>query len=268
MYLQYQSEKGTNNAKNVVFYALCILYVFSFAGVVLEVTRFIYVSNNSTYHNNFFTLFSCAVGSNWLATPFSFAWNDIERVLWLHFSGYPSTHRLFPSIILLVIYANHFKDLPLLDCVGKQHPCCGASFNSSIHIPRWVGVNLFSLTSWSQFIVSSYLASLWLRIGPLKQISITTCMAGLDECWKYCYIHDCECSRDGLNRVQDLQGVPGSQAHLGLPNFGRQWREQNSDSYIYNNRIRHGINVSSSCASRCCHCADRDADGGCGHKRS
>ena len=113
--------------KNVVFYALCLLYVFSFASVVLEVTRFIYVSNNFTYHNNFFTPSVAQLGAIGLQLRLDLLETTLNGLC--DFISQAILVRI--NIVSLVI---HFKDLPLLDCMGKQYPCCGTSFNFSIHL--------------------------------------------------------------------------------------------------------------------------------------
>ena len=56
----------------------------------------------------------------------------------------------------------------------------------------------------------------------------------------YSRVYGCECSCDGFNRVQDLQGLPTSQGQHGRANFGRHWREQTLLCHIYNNRIWDG----------------------------
>ena len=49
-------------------------------------------------------------------------------------------------------------------------------------------------------------------------------------------VHDRECSGDRFNRVQDLQGVPGSQdQYLRWPNFNGHSEGHTSTCYIHTN---------------------------------
>ena len=55
-------------------------------------------------------------------------------------------------------------------------------------------------------------------------------------------VHDRECPGDRINRVQDLQGVTGSQdCYCGRPNFRGHSQEHTSARRIYNNWIWYGF---------------------------
>ncbi|KAF8797629.1 hypothetical protein BYT27DRAFT_7247042 [Phlegmacium glaucopus] len=66
MYLQGTSNKGTDKRRNIVFYALCALYVLSVVTVVVDITNFIFGTFHSSlppYINFLFiqaTIFACS----------------------------------------------------------------------------------------------------------------------------------------------------------------------------------------------------------------
>ena len=45
---------------------------------------------------------------------------------------------------LFNLFIETFKDIPLLDCVGSQYPCCDRSFSLSICILRFVNESLIT----------------------------------------------------------------------------------------------------------------------------
>ena len=122
---------------------------------------------------------------------------------------------------------NSLKDIPVLDCVVYHH----RSFNLSIFIlgsiksifTHWnfVDFGLLSLASWLASITPKDLCTVQLdEVSSCVEFSIVFDWSGR--------IHECECSRDGFNPVQDLQGLPASQAYLGAVNFGSHWRKKNT----------------------------------------
>ena len=70
-------------------------------------------------------------------------------------------------------------------------------------------------------------------------------------------VYDRECSGDRVDRVQDPQGVLGSQdCYLGRPNIGGHSREHTSARHIHTNWIWHGFvfnPIGSPCGFRCNH---------------
>ena len=205
----------------VFYYALCLLYALSTATVVSDlVTLILGVSNNFICKNIFFFT-CCAVAyqyatastSNWLmAKVFSHfdGPNHSKWLLWFHCPMYHSTHKsLYLSSVL---YTWIFKDLPLLDCVGPRYPRRDHSFILGNHILRLV--NLFHLISQFQFIAStSYLdkdswRKLRYNIGTRRIIDYYLGEHGDSN--RLRRVHGREYPGDGLDRVQDPQGVLGS----------------------------------------------------------
>ena len=111
---------------------------------------------------------------------------------------------------------------------------------------------------WCWFTISSYLVSkyhpedlctAWWRSSCLE-FSIVFNWSGR--------IHECECSCDGFNRVQDLQGLSASQAYyLGAADFGSHWREKTLLYHICDNRVRHDFVFYPTRSVRCNRGADR-----------
>ena len=62
MYLSYYGSKDTNKTKNILYYALCVLYVLSVATLSLDIGIFVYEEVSSQpIHKISFMLISCAV---------------------------------------------------------------------------------------------------------------------------------------------------------------------------------------------------------------
>ena len=144
--------------------------------------------------------------------------------------------------IIYFIHEKYFKDLPLLDYVGSQYLCCGSSFNLSNHILRSVRLSQPQpiISEWLiQSILSSFMVCVSTRKPNSPNWNPASSLGYLDGCGKHRPVHDSECLRDGLNRAQDLQDVPGSQAHHR--NYGQIRRDQISKCLIDNNRIWDGI---------------------------
>ena len=132
-----------------------------------------------------------------------------------------------------------FKDLPLLDFVGQGYPFCYHSFINGNRIHRSVTKPILDyLVSSSDkpisFITSSYLARFGFSIDeqyPFQYCNVDkyrqmgrriyrnellsirryprTSFRSVDD-YKLRLVHGCECPDDGLDRVQDPEGVLGS----------------------------------------------------------
>ena len=79
-----------------------------------------------------------------------------------------------------------------------------------------------------------------LLLCPLYKVDFTLLSGVLTLCGRR--VLPCECFGDRINRVQDLQGVPGSQdCYYGRPYFWGHWREYTSACHIHNNWIWVGF---------------------------
>ena len=95
--------------------------------------------------------------------------------------------------MFIIIYFNIHLDLPMLDCVGAQHPCRSCSINLSICMLRSVNQNLFfnfskvPLASWmayvSNFVVPvaywEYLFDVGFLTGLAISIAVNAAMTSL-----------------------------------------------------------------------------------------
>ena len=144
MYLQHHgSRQSADRAKNILFYALCVLYVLSAATNITEILvsfwldpvpvsmddygyliLFQLVVQTILYHFQIIrvTLFACC--------------DFIAQFILVCTTG---------NANILLHSFNSLKDISLLDCVGLQHSCCNRSFTPSIRILR--SINLSSFTN-------------------------------------------------------------------------------------------------------------------------
>ena len=148
MYLSYYGSKDTNKTKNILYYALCVLYVLSVATLSLDVGIFVYnaVSSQPIHKNDHlsFVLISCAARHKSLCQDKLYPWYFYINSRWLLRLYRPvnlSMHKLpcLSPIVLIQI----FKGLSLLDCVGPEYPRRDHSINISIHIFRSVNLSEF-----------------------------------------------------------------------------------------------------------------------------
>jgi hypothetical protein len=148
MYLSHYESKDTDKTKNILYYALCVLYVLSVATLSLDVGFFVYdeVSSRPIHKNDHlsFVLISCAVRHRSLyqdnLVPCYISINS-SLLLRLSRPVNLSMHQLpcLSPIVLIQI----FKGLSLLDRVGPEYPRRDHSINISIHIFRSVNLSEF-----------------------------------------------------------------------------------------------------------------------------
>ena len=81
------------------------------------------------------------------------------------------------------------------------------SFLAITYIGQWI---CLCLTSLFQFIVSSYLVNIIWRSYNCRWHNLKCAMGGNADSNSFGRIHGCECPGDGLDRVQNPQGVLGS----------------------------------------------------------
>ena len=117
IYLQYPSNESRTRTANVIFYTICLLYVFCAAAVVNDSISFTFEVSNKFICKNIIFIISCAVlyqftitsTSNWLtANNKSYCGCPIHiyYLLWLHLPMHHSTQKpinsmLYPSSVLL-----------------------------------------------------------------------------------------------------------------------------------------------------------------------
>ena len=146
MYLlhHYGSQQSIDKAKNILFYALWVLYALSAATIILEILEFFLPETVSIGdHANCLTLFQ------------SLVLQDIEIQYHLGIIQYTVFACCdFIAQFVLVrttdnVYhysSNSSKDISLLDCLGLQDSCCDCSFLLSICI--LTSINFSSFTDW------------------------------------------------------------------------------------------------------------------------
>ena len=120
------------------------------------------------------------------------------------------------------IHLNLHLDLSLLDHVGYEYPCRNSSFNPGNHIHKSVKIYLHLMTRIRfHFFASSYLANISRRnkLGN-RPSSLATrpnflCSLGDHvDSNRFGLVHGREYPGDGLDRVQDPQGVLGSKGYF------------------------------------------------------
>ena len=157
------SRKEIDNTKQIIFYALCVLYVLSVALVALETGGFvatIFVSNKGSllFFLFFFFFQFCAnqLCRGAQTDDFNVMGNIARSVLYgcCDFIAQSILVRTTEQCLSIPFIYLIFKDTPLLDCVGLQHPCGDHSLHFSICMLR--SVNLSWLARWPWLIASSY----------------------------------------------------------------------------------------------------------------
>ena len=202
---------------------------------------FLHISCADTYRD------TIASTSNWLEDNSTSHFQDPShsiRLLRFPRSMCSSTHKplylLVSSASSLLTYI--FKDLPLLDRVESKYLCHDHSFILGIRIHRSVWLSLsrpiFVFIIWFQFIASSFVATRdnWrnnICTGPI----FDCCLGERDDYNKSHCVHGGECPGDGLDRVQDPQGVDSGRGNFGLRRRG--W--QTSTYHIHYNWIWYGV---------------------------
>ena len=140
MYLQHcGSQQSTDRSKNILFYALWVLYAFTTATIIVDTLEFCWIDPVSMDDHCCSTVFQLILQNieilHYLeiiqATLFGLC-DAIAQLILVRMTG--NTYHL----------SNSLKDISLLDCLGLQHSCCDRSFILSIHILR--SINLSSFT--------------------------------------------------------------------------------------------------------------------------
>ena len=144
IYLQYRgSQKSTDRAKNILFYALWVLYALTTATIIVDMLICFLIDAVSVDHHRRLTLFQ-------------FVQNVETRILY-HLAIIQGTVFALCDVIAQSILvrttgntyhhsSNSSKDISLLDRLGLQHSCGDRSVILSIRIFRYI--DLCSFTDW------------------------------------------------------------------------------------------------------------------------
>ena len=213
MYLQCSSNKSRTAIIHI--YTVCLLYVLSTASVVSDlVAPILQVSNNPICKNIIFLSvvkvayqYTIASTSNWLtADDISpvYCPNHSNQWLWLHRPMHPSTHCTYHPF-------HSPKSLKIYRCwiVWGQNIriVIIPSFLAIAYLGQSIDLHLICRF---QFIASSYLASAKWRNGNCTRPNSYFWLGGHGVSNKSRFVHDREYLGDGLDRVQDPQGILGS----------------------------------------------------------
>ena len=141
MYIQFQASKRLGlDKRNIVPYALFILYILSAVMVVLDITRFlvIEVSETCIYNHSKFPFYTGQVitsGTNSLYLYRLIYASSIIDVLcdFISQAILVCTKPLLSMSISCCTHLN-FPDLPMLGHMESRHPCHNYSFNSIARI--------------------------------------------------------------------------------------------------------------------------------------
>ena len=141
MYLQHcGSQQSTDRAKNILFYALWVLYALTTATSISDILQFCWidvaVSGDDHRCLNFFELVLQNVETvnriNIIENTFFALCDVIAQSILVRPTG--NAYHL----------SNSSKDISLLDCLGLQLSCCDRSVILNVRILR--SINLFSFT--------------------------------------------------------------------------------------------------------------------------
>ena len=138
MYIQYHASKELGiDKRNILFYAVCILYILSTATFILEITNTVtQVSKTYIHNNNFFYVNTAQV-----LTSLSPSKSNLFRLQALYYTLVTVSNLCdFISQGILVglnrypylsfsLFMSIFKDLPMLGHMGSQSSCDNYSFN-------------------------------------------------------------------------------------------------------------------------------------------
>ena len=247
VYLQSSSDES--RMAIIHFYALCLLYVLSTASVVSDlVVAILQVSNNPVCKNiNFLSAVQFHISIPSLQPQI-----DSQSILF-HLS-------IFQIIAIgccdfiaqcILVRMNHCTTYhPFYSPKSSKIYRCWIVWGQNIRVViiplffavAYLGQSIslaghFHLISRFQFIASSYLASAkWRWRSNICTRPIFESYLGVHgDSNKSPFVHGREYSGDGLDRVQDPQGVLGSQRNFGQANFGLNREYQTSAYHIHNN---------------------------------
>ena len=136
IYLQHcGSQQSTDRAKNILFYALWVLYALTTATIIVDMLEFCWNDPVSMDDHPCLTLFQLVLQNIEILyhlliiqnTVFAFC-DVIAQFILVRPTG-DAYHHL----------SNSSKDISLLGCVALQHSCCDRYVIPSIRILRYIG---------------------------------------------------------------------------------------------------------------------------------
>ena len=171
---------------------------------------FFFISYADTYH------YTTTGGStsiwNWLTVNVISHFdcpNDSSWLLWLHRPMYIGMHKPLKPIICFIHLA--WKSSKIYRCWIVWGKNIWVVIVPSFLAITYMGQSIYlHLISRFQFIASSYLASVTRGNINWKWRCFRCPLGGHTGSNRFSCIHGCECSGDGLDHIQDLQGVLGS----------------------------------------------------------
>ena len=137
MYLQHRGpQQSTDRARNILFYALCVLYALAMAISIIDILIFCRVYTVSLdHHRCCLTLLQLVLQNMYYVeitevTIFAFCDAIAQSILVC------TTGNAYHS-------SNSSKDISLLDRLGSQHSCCNRSVTLSIRILTSINLSSF-----------------------------------------------------------------------------------------------------------------------------
>ena len=142
IYLQHRgSQQSTDRAKNILFYALSVLYALTTATIIVDILQFggidVAVSGDDHRCLNFFEL---VLQNIEILRHF-----EIIEVTLFALCDVMAQSILVRTTGNDYYLSNSSKDISLLDCLGLQHSCCDCSVILGILILRYINL---SFTDW------------------------------------------------------------------------------------------------------------------------
>ena len=141
MYLQLHcgSQQSADRARNILFYALWVLYALTMATCIIDILHYWVYTVSMDHHHCCLTLFQLVA-------------QNIEILSYLEIT-IVALSDVIPQFILVRptgdcyhYWSNSSKDISLLYCLGLQHSCCNCSAILSIRIFRCINYLQCSLT--------------------------------------------------------------------------------------------------------------------------
>ena len=142
--VHHGSRQSTDKGKNIIFYALCVLYALTAATIMVDVLIFFWRGPVSMDDHGCLILFWLVVQT--LGIAYHLAIIEVTLFACCDFIAQSILVRTTGNAYHLLYSSNSSKDISLLDYVGLQHSCCDRSFIPSTRILRFI--NLSSFTKW------------------------------------------------------------------------------------------------------------------------
>ena len=139
IYLQHHgSQQSTDRGKNILFYALWVLYALTTATIIVDTLMF-------------FLIDVVSVDDHWCLTLFQLVSQNIEyHLVIINVTLFALCDVMAQSILVRTTgncdhySSNYSKDISLLDCLGLQHSCGDHSVILSIRILRYMDLSSFT----------------------------------------------------------------------------------------------------------------------------